>query len=167
MGFFYFAYGSNMSETWLKWRAPSARAVGVGSMARHTLLWHKRSYDGSGKADCIYTGNQEQEVFGVVFEIDDEEKCWLDSAEGLGKGYEEKKAYIANTAGETWEAYVYVASKSHIEDLLSPYPWYKRFVVEGAKAHNLPSWYIANLEAVVATEDSDVKRAAKYSKFAC
>lgn len=66
---YYFAYGSNMSSVRLKERAPSSRAVGVAQLPEYVLKFHKRSKDGSGKCNALFTGVATDVVFGVVFEM--------------------------------------------------------------------------------------------------
>ena len=59
---------------------------------------------------------------------------------------------------ETINAWFYVAIDTSPD--LTPYHWYKAFVVEGAREHALPADYIAALEAVASMPDDDEERAA-------
>jgi hypothetical protein len=63
--------------------------------------------------------------------------------------------------------FTYVAEEAHIERDLPPYSWYTRFVIEGAKQHNLPPDYIAKVEAVPDTADPDKKRDAENRAITC
>src|SRR5258706_268593 len=93
--FINFAYGSNMSTRRLCERVPSARVIGVGVLKGHKLCWHKVSKkDGSGKCDAALTDAGGAEVYGVLYEIALAEKPKLDSAEGLGAGYDEKDVVV-------------------------------------------------------------------------
>ena len=150
-----FAYGSNILSSRIQERCPSARALGVAELHGHELKWHKRSKDGSGKCDVVQTKDESRIVYGVLYEIAESEKSALDKAEGLGNGYEEKKVQVV-FEGKPRTATLYAATNT--ESSLKPYTWYKAFVVAGAKEHNLPSEYIRQLEAVEATQDSDIKR---------
>jgi gamma-glutamylcyclotransferase len=62
---------------------------------------------------------------------------------------------------------MYVAERSHIQSELLPYTWYKRFVIEGARQHDLPAEYIARIEAMPATEDPDRTRDAENHRIEC
>ncbi len=73
----YFSYGSNMSLVRLHERAPSARIIGTCSISRHDLRFHKKSKDNSGKCDAYETGDVNDVIFGVLFEIDGSEKSAL------------------------------------------------------------------------------------------
>jgi hypothetical protein len=48
----------------------------------HRLCFHKRSKDGSGKADTFRTGDLRDQVIGMVFEIPAEGKPKLDRVKG-------------------------------------------------------------------------------------
>ena len=74
-----------MCDAWLQSRVASARALTTARLPDHVLRFHKRSYDGSAKCNVVKTDRPEDEVYGVIFEIDRTEKGLLDKAEGLGK----------------------------------------------------------------------------------
>jgi gamma-glutamylcyclotransferase (GGCT)/AIG2-like uncharacterized protein YtfP len=152
-----FAYGSNMRTARLKARTPSATPLGIGHLKGHALKWHKAGRDGSGKCDVEHTGHDGHVVWGVLYTLARAEKPALDTAEGLGLGYTEKCAGII-TGDRTIEAWLYVATA--IDPSLTPYDWYKAFVLAGAREHGLPQDYVAALDAVAATPDEDEARAA-------
>lgn len=143
-------------------RCPSARALGVGELRGYELKWHKRSTDGSGKCDVVPANDENQIVYGVLFEISASEKSKLDEAEGLGNGYEEKQVQVV-FAGKPRTVTLYAATKT--DSSLKPYTWYKAFVVAGAKEHKLPGEYIRQLEAVEATEDPNRERHDKNTRL--
>src|ERR1700687_277338 len=124
----YFAYGSNMCTGRLRERVPSAMTVRIAQLLNHSLRFHKRSNkDGSGKADAYFTGERENEVWGVIFEFDPAEKQNLDRHEGLGRGYAEKQITVIDLDGSPHPLFMYAADEAHIEPALRPYSWYKRF----------------------------------------
>ena len=109
----YFAYGSNMSLPRLKDRVPSAERIGTYTLTEHSLRFHKVSKkDGSGKCDVLFTENSEDYVVGVLFEISDSEKGALDSAEGLGYGYQEKWVWVTDAQENSLEAITYYATNT-------------------------------------------------------
>ena len=163
----YFAYGSNMCTGRLQRRVPSATPVGVARLLNHAFRFHKRSGDGSAKADAFFTGEPRDFVCGVLFAIDAAEEWRLDQAEGLGRGYVKKSITVEDSNGEPQGALMYAAQGSHIDANLRPYAWYKRFVVEGARQHGLPQDYVARIEAVAAGEDPDGNREAQQRAIAC
>jgi gamma-glutamylcyclotransferase len=157
----YFAYDSNMLTVRLCERVPSATAIGIGQLKGHALRWDKRSWrDGSGKCDAEFTGQQSDVVWGVIFELDPEEKPALDKAEGLGAGYMEKTVNIL-TEAEPITAVTYFATDKDAS--LRPYHWYKALVIAGAREHGLPPSYRSRLELVVTVSDPDPARASMHN----
>lgn len=153
----YFSYGSNMSIRRLRARTPSATVDTVAILAGHVLAFRKRSnMDGSAKCDVVETSKPDDRVWGVVFDIDDVEKSYLDDAEGLGYGYEQKPVELTGPDGKTFQAFTYYATD--IDDRLKPYTWYKEHVLRGARENQLPAAYIALIEQVESIEDPDRDR---------
>jgi cation transport regulator ChaC len=163
----YFAYGSNMCTGRLRERVPSADPVRVARLLNHSLRFHKRSCDRSGKCDAFFTGEPEDVVWGVVFDIDPAEKPDLDRHEGLGHGYVERLITVIDLDGGMHPVFMYVAERSHIDPTLRPYSWYRRFVVDGARQHSLPPDYIARIDAIPAVEDPDGDRDAANRRIVC
>jgi gamma-glutamylcyclotransferase (GGCT)/AIG2-like uncharacterized protein YtfP len=150
-----FCYGSNMSRRRLQARVPSARFVAVAELPCHRLQFHKAAMDGSAKCDTHETGNPEDRVIGVVYEIADHEKRDLDKHEALGRGYDEKRVEVITQTGHL-EAWTYVATR--IKGSLKPFHWYKEHVLIGARENGLPSDYIAQIEAVESIDDPKNRR---------
>ena len=153
--FINFAYGSNMSTRRLRERTPSARPLGIASLAGHRLMWHKLGRDGSAKCDIHQTGRSADRVWGVLFEIAEIDRPQLDRAEGLGNGYEHKQVSVQATEGLV-VAGAYFAT--HIDASLQPYDWYLAFVLHGAREHGLPQSYLNELSRVEAVIDADADR---------
>jgi len=135
----------------------SCALVTAAVLKEHTLKFHKKSKDGSGKCNAYYTGSKQDEVIGVVFDIHCKEKPNLDGAEGICRGYHEKRIYLESADGII-EAFMYEADSWAIDDFMRPYTWYKDFVVQGAREHGLPEDYIRQIEAVPADQDLDESR---------
>ena len=145
-----------MSSKRLKSRIGSAKMIGIGILHNHHLEFHKiSSKDQSGKCDVV--ASESNIVYGVLFEIDKEQKTKLDEREGLGKGYAEKTVAVELIeSGEIICAVTYYATK--IDPKLKPYTWYKEHVLTGATEAKLPASYIARIKDVEAHKDPDKKR---------
>ena len=151
----YFAYGSNLFVARLRERVPSAEAIGVYTLPKHDLRFHKRSdKDGSAKCDAFATDDENDFVIGRVFNIAQNEESKLDKAEGLGNGYDKKNVRVFDDTGNFVDAFTYCATD--IDKTLRPYTWYKKHVVAGAKEGSLPDAYIKKIETVAA--DKDINR---------
>jgi hypothetical protein len=141
----------------LRERVSSAKAIGVGQLLGHALRWDKRSgRDGSGKCDAEATSLKDDVVWGVLFELDPQEKPLLDKAEGVGDGYLEKSVNILTEDGLV-TAVTYCATDK--DPTLRPYHWYKALVIAGAREHGLPPSYRSRLELVVTVSDTGTARA--------
>jgi hypothetical protein len=79
----------------------------------------------------------------------------------------EKNVAIVDDRDGEHRVFTYVADAAYIEPDLPPYSWYTRFVIEGARQHDLPADYIAEIEAVPDTEDPDKKRDAENRAIQC
>ncbi len=152
----YLAYGSNLHPLRLTERIPSAMLIGTIDMPGRELTFHKRSFvDGTGK--CTIIESAASHMYGALFSLNPKDESVLDRIEGLGQGY--KKQLVRCPLGETtYEAFTYVATKSHIDEKLSPYTWYKEIVLAGARYHGFPQDYIDSIKAVEAIQDPDHAR---------
>ncbi|MFM0648518.1 gamma-glutamylcyclotransferase [Paraburkholderia bryophila] len=156
--FVYFAYGSNMSVPRLSARIKPIRHIANGQLDGYRLTFDKASKDGSGKCDCKYTGNPEHCVWGVLFAIDNHSLADLDKYEDAGRTYKRVQVSVQTEQGVV-SAVTYIATKT--EPGLRPYHWYKYHVLYGARAAKLPPDYIAVIERIEQTEDSDAARIEK------
>jgi gamma-glutamylcyclotransferase len=150
-----FTYGSNMLTARILERAPSAQAVTIGSLKGYQLCWHKKSRDGSGKCGVTETGFPQHVVWGVVYEMNVEDKLNLDRAE---QGYEVRAVMVITQIGDL-AATTYYPTSGNPD--LRPYDWYRNLVVAGARGHLLPQEYVVTLQSIVAINDNDVARAEK------
>lgn len=160
-----FSYGSNMCPARLTQRVPGATFVTTGYVAQRRIALHKRSQDGSAKADALFTGNDADHVWGVVYAIDKEQKPRLDACEFLGVGYDEKQATVYTSAGERLACWIYVARSAAIDESLLPYEWYKALVLHGARQHDLPPDYVEMINALSAMPDPDARRRERHQRL--
>lgn len=145
----YWAYGSNMDTNRLTERTKGCKPLGRAKLVGYRLCFHKRSKDGSGKADAWATGRPDDMVIGVLFEIPASGKRGLDRAEGTD--YEQATVRLLRDDGATVEAFTYLAKPSAIDSQIMPTPGYRDKVLAGAIEHGLPAAYIDRfIRAVVA-----------------
>lgn len=162
----YFAYGSNLFTARLRTedRAPSAEKVATARLTAHALRFHKKSIDGSGKCDAYATGCETDKVHGVVFKIIEAENESLDSAEACGDGYDKAWVDVETDQGDM-RVFTYVASHTHIDTEQLPFPWYKKYVVEGACEHELPDDYVARVRKQAVRPDPKPERQREHDEF--
>lgn len=152
---YYFAFGSNLNHYRLHQRIGDYQTFGIGYLDNHKLVFNKRGGDDSGK--CTVTASISDKVWGVVCQLNLEQKQKLDYFEGVGHGYD---AIIKNiiTLEKTIETVLYQAQLDATDDGLSPFDWYKDFVLTGANSHRLPAQHIEMIENVASIKDPDLKR---------
>lgn len=157
---YYFAYGSNMFTHRFRSRVSSAEVAGIKCLSGYDLRWHKVSNkDGSGKCNIFRTANAEDLIWGVLYRIDRNQVHLLDKAEGRGNGY---RRIILNHRfnNSQIQSFSYAATK--IDYDLLPFNWYKMYVLQGAKNHDLPESYISKISLVMSKEDPDRDRTQKH-----
>lgn len=151
----YIAYGSNLLPARLAARIPIAAVHGAVRLPGYALDFSKRGGDGSGK--CNLAPRPGAEAWGVVYEIAAVDRPVLDRIEGLGRGYAEARVELEGHG----TCFFYTANADWVDPALTPFDWYKAFVVAGARTHGLPNDYLARLAAVVAARDPDEGRRAE------
>lgn len=156
-----FSYGSNMLGLRIKNRIDSYSIIGTGYIDNHSLRFHKKSKDESGKADAYYLSTLEEKVWGVIGEIDEKSKNILDRIEGLGMGYNQKEVTVHMSDEISIKALIYVADIDFIDPELKPYGWYKKFVIHGSLENSLPEEYIRKIEKVESIFDNNEERRDK------
>ncbi len=150
----YFAYGSNMDWTQMRERCPSAPFVCVAKLKDHRLAFTRKSEKRRcGVSDVI--PDQGHDVWGTVYEIDQEDLGRLDKCEGfvLGRPREEN-AYFREESDICRDgnddaplvAWVYFAIRQN--NPRRPNAEYKRLIVDGARFWRLPEDYIRELEEI-------------------
>jgi gamma-glutamylcyclotransferase len=139
MSILYFAYGSNMSFNRISERINIVETVNIGFLLDYKLLWNKKSVDGTGKANIVYSRNNV--VWGVVYKL---YEYYMDKLDQIEEGYERKSFEVITEEGKI-EANAYISYK-----LTDAYPtkYYKEFVFKGAVEHKLPDEYINYLTSI-------------------
>jgi gamma-glutamylcyclotransferase len=138
IGIYYFAYGANMLMSKITDRSLSARALSPAKLKGYRLVINKKSKDGSGKANLMKS--EGDEVWGVLYEMDENDLVNLDRHEG---GYRRECFELWTDAGKTVKAFAYISSK--LTNSLPTYE-YKMLLVNGAREHGLPATYVGFLE---------------------
>jgi|SRR3990167_8649023 len=142
----YFAYGSNMLRSRLENQKKGKERIGqvvdhgVAVLLGHAIKFNKKSIDGSGKTNII--GENTSKVFGIIYELTDEQIKLLDKIEA---GYK-KSTVDTLLEGNTVRADTYFAIPKKTDNNLLPTRDYLSFLILGAKEHNFPEDYVEFLE---------------------
>lgn len=149
-------------------RVRGCRLLGVASLIRYDLRFHKRSADPddpSAKCDAFYTGRAGDAVHGVVFQIHGQNRARLDEEWGESRGYRVASVRVSMECG-THEALASVADPDWIDENLLPYDWYVALIGSGARIHGLPAAYQSRLRTVRSMPDPDAERSARSLEIA-
>lgn len=147
----YAAYGSNLHPERLRNRVAHARCVGTSFLRQHTLKFHKRGQDQSAKCSFSPCG---QGLHVAVYELDEPGKQTLDRIEGVGRGYDVTKLHVPGFG----ECFTYLAARTHVDELLRPFDWYREMVLSGCRKHAFPGAYCDSIAAIPAIKDPDRDR---------
>lgn len=158
----YFAYGSNLDVKQMVQRCPGARLVGPAQLTDHRLCFPRRS----PVRDCAVASvesHKGQIIWGVIYEIDENDAKRLDEREGFDpvntsaiNRYCRVDVMVTRNPGDRVEAFAYVAVPE--DDPGRPSAEYVQHIVDGAIAHSFPDDYIEMLRAIVVEGDSFPRR---------
>lgn len=147
----YFAYGSNMNFKQMRERCPSARFVCTARLDDFELAftWYSQSRK-SGVADIVE--KKGEQVWGVVYQIDELDLGRLDTCEGYQAGREsnayrrvERTVFTGDDTNQPHTIFTYEVDR---KKECKPSEEYKRLIIEGARYWHLPEEYISKLESL-------------------
>ncbi len=97
----------------------------------------------SGASTANLKANREKRVWGVIFEIKEEDVVKLDTYEGVPVNYIRKQFRVQDDMGENYEVWIY-----HRPNLRpgKPNQEYLNMLIEGASDYMLPIEYIDQLK---------------------
>jgi gamma-glutamylcyclotransferase (GGCT)/AIG2-like uncharacterized protein YtfP len=131
----YFAYGSNMSRTWMRKLCPKAEALGPAMLADYRVLVMS-----TGHASVLpHAGD---DVHGVLWRIGPADLESLDRYEDVAGGLYDRWMLWVQHRGERRTTLVYVG-RSHTPGRAQPE--YCELVLSAARDWELPMTYVANL----------------------
>jgi len=144
-----FAYGSNLDWEQMKKRCPSARYCGVAVLPDHRLAFTRRSKTRNcGVADAL--PEKGSDVWGVVYEIAEQDVGLLDKSEGYRPGREnnayvrgERHVFMDGDKESPLAVMIYFALPEKNPPL--PSKEYKEQILKGARFWHLPEDYIKNV----------------------
>lgn len=152
----YFAYGSNMNPEQMKKSCPNATAKGIAKLDNHKLTFPRLSSNWGGGIASV-DPKKGSEVWGVLYEVSEDEMRQLDESEGyLGPEnaknvYERVGAVAVVHFGALVQAVLYEIAYNR--GSFPPSRKYLDTILAGARAHGLPAEYITMLEGIQTTAD--------------
>ncbi len=136
----YFAYASNMDLNHLR------RLCGwhCHLLGKAILKDYEIGVDSRGFANvCLKKG---AEVYGILFEVDEECISRLDDFQGYPQVFDRKLLEVLDVEdGQQFKAWVYIENEKFLSAYLPYFKFWERIVV-AAKENKLPKEWIKNLE---------------------
>ena len=156
----YFAFGSNLDPSQMARRCPGHTVVGMAALRDHRLVFPLTSHDWGGGVAGVQPLHGPT-VFGVVYELKDDDLAALDGYEGFRATgdqhnvYDRVSVYVDlvrpddGSFTRRLRAWIYLARPAN------PAPPSRRYldaIVSGAKHHRLPEEYLAQLATISTVE---------------
>ncbi len=147
-----FAYGSNLDEAQMISRCESAKFISVASLKEYQIAFTRESKKrGCAVADIVK--KKGSEIWGVIYEISEEDSSKLDAREGYSPVREKIENSYNREIIEVFEngnlnklkkVSIYIAVKQKNPGL--PNKQYLNHILRGARHFGLPTDYIQKLE---------------------
>lgn len=135
----YFAYGSNINQDHMRRRCPTSVYVGIAHLSNFTLYFGGTSLYWDGGAFAAIMQQRDGIVWGVLYELNDEEFAELDRIENVPHDYLRLPVTVTDSLGTDISAFVYMSS-----DVASGSPSHDYLCVirQGAYVAGLPLSYV-------------------------
>jgi hypothetical protein len=157
----YFAFGSNLDPDQMRARCPAHRVIGLAVLRDHRLIFPIFSTGWGGGVASLQLSHG-KDVWGILYELGDEDLRALDGYEGFrGPGdahnlYEREPVWVELTRPEDGSVPRRVKAAAYFAHTANPSPPTRRYmdtVIRGALAHRLPDDYIAALRKLPVLEE--------------
>ncbi|WOC15608.1 gamma-glutamylcyclotransferase family protein [Pseudochrobactrum sp. MP213Fo] len=146
----YFGYGTLLGYTHMRQQYPSANMIGVGFYAGHELGFAR--YADASDGGCTIISNSNGIVFGVLYQLSDEDMARMLKVGGLAQWYEIRELDITLVKGGSVRALTLRVDGDR--GSWAPPPDYAALVIDGAKEAMLPPEYQQKLNAIVSLAQS-------------
>jgi len=136
---FVFAYGSIMKSSEMKHTCSSAESKGMACLPGRRVVFNgsSKAWGGAGAADL--TADPDSAVWGVIWDLSDEDVERLDRREGVPHSYTPCEVEVVDPAGDGLVANTY--TRPHPQQERAPSVAYAQAILEGASENNLPTEY--------------------------
>lgn len=147
----YFAYASNMAPEVIARLCPRHRYLGIACLSDHRLAFTRRSLKtNAGVANIVQ--EQGETVWGVLYEICDDELAAIDRKEGYDWAYTRIVLPVRlESSGSERIAVTYTVRSKESAEVL-PSCQYLGRVIAAARARGLPGSYVERLEGMSTAE---------------
>lgn len=152
-----FAYAGNMNVEKFTKTVPSAKKIGIAKLPGYNFVFNSTGDDESAKANVVRSFDQDALVWGLLIELDDEERAnFHDPTWSSTLKLETVLCYDLDD--NLYHAEVFVTQPHAITTHLLPYDWYHAKVLKLATDAGLPDHYITQIQLMPCKVDTDEVR---------
>lgn len=142
----YFAYCTLLDESEMQRFVPTAHRGAVGTITGHRVVFERHGPD-LETGGCNLSASEGATIYGVLYDLTDDEFAQLDAISGVDRGlYERFAVRVATDTGEV-DAETYVIPNPG--GAFRPTDAYVRPILAGARDLALPADYVATLDGLV------------------
>ncbi|MGM0641556.1 MAG: gamma-glutamylcyclotransferase family protein [Thermotogota bacterium] len=128
---YYFAYGNNMNPDMIKEQGVEYFDRRKGIIRGYRIIFNKKAKDEEYSfANIEQTGNDEDIIEGILYELDNCEMKEIDRKEGFPTQYNKYRINVETDDG-TVQAFVYIAQPEWINNNLKPPKFYINNMLKG------------------------------------
>jgi hypothetical protein len=136
--FYYFGYASNLDTKTLEGRLRGKPIkIGVGVLPHYGFRFNFPNPDGSARANIV--PSQNESVYGLVFEISEEDRAYFLNSE---PGYKLEKVNVFTKIGSQ-EAYTFISDQT--KDGIFPKEVYWKTIYQGGRENGIPNTYLSQI----------------------
>lgn len=152
-----FAYAGNMNVEKFAKTVPSAKNLGVGKLPGYNFVFNSTGDDESAKANVMKSFDMDAMVWGLLIELDDEERSnFHDPLWSSTLKLERVPCFDMDN--NVYHAEVFVTQPHALTTHLLPYDWYHAKILKLATDAGLPDYYIKQIKQMPCKIDPDEKR---------
>jgi hypothetical protein len=152
-----FAYAGNMNVEKFAKTVPSAKKIGIAKLPGYNFVFNSTGEDESAKANVVKSFDQDAMVWGLLIELDDEERGnFYDPTWSSTLKLEPVLCYDLDD--NLYHAEVFVTQPHAITTHLLPYDWYHTKILKLVTDAGLPEHYITQIKLMPCKIDPDEAR---------
>jgi hypothetical protein len=152
-----FAYAGNMNVEKFAKTVPSAKKIGIAKLPGYSFVFNSTGEDESAKANVVKSFDQDAMVWGVLIELDDEERAnFHDPTWSSTLKLEPALCFDKND--NLYHAEVFVTQPHAVSPYLLPFDWYHAKILKLATDAGLPEHYLTELKLMPCKVDPDEAR---------
>lgn len=159
-----FAYAGNMNVDEFSKVVPSAKKIAIAKLPGYSFVFNTTASDESSKANVIKSFEHNAVVWGVLIQINDDERFNFFNPDPLTNDLKLEHVNCIAQDGNIHHAEMFTAKPHAVNTHLLPYDWYHARIIKLTREAELPETYISQLLLMPFKIDPDKERRARRIK---